>query len=220
MKIRQAGPTMYEIRDGRVTVGHIWKHTEGWRAQIGAHEAMAATPEDAATAAYAEVTGQSISEIAQNNSGFLEMKESKKYIYRILAWLAENAARHSGSLLYKHADLASVLSSKRPKNMSRVLGNLTSLMDLACVKTGLPAIGCTPEEGPFAKAWQRETRTWSYPVPKMIERARSHRWTPADFESLRIEIQGFKVWSAKLAWDDTMEKEEDKVKDWANQQPK
>jgi len=39
---------------------------------------MAATPEDAATGAYAKVTGQSIGEIAQNNPDFLEMKESKK----------------------------------------------------------------------------------------------------------------------------------------------
>ena len=78
MKIRQAGPTMFEIRDSGTTIGHIWKHTDGWRAKIGAHEAMAATPEDAATGAYAKVTGQSIGEIAQNNPDFLEMKESKK----------------------------------------------------------------------------------------------------------------------------------------------
>jgi hypothetical protein len=68
MKIRQAGPTMYEIRDSGTTVGHIWKHPEGWRAKIGAHEAMAATPMDAAAGVYAEVTGQSISEIAENNT--------------------------------------------------------------------------------------------------------------------------------------------------------
>lgn len=216
MKIRQAGPTMYEIRDSGKTIGHIWKHTEGWRAQIGAHEAMAATPEDAATGAYAEVTGQSISEIAQNNPDFLEMKESKKYIYRLLAWLANNAERHSGELRYSHADLASLLSPKRPDTMSRVLGNLTSLMDLACVMTGLPAIGCTPKEGPFAKAWQNAKRAWDYPIPKMIERARAYRWSPADFESLRLEIQSFKVWSARRAWDDAMERNEDKIKEWAN----
>jgi hypothetical protein len=132
MKIKQAGPTMYEIRDSGTTIGHIWKHPEGWRAKIGAHETMATTPEDAATGAYAKVTGQSISEIAQNNPNFLEMKESKKYIYRLLEWLANNAARHNGVLRYSHADLAGVLSPKRPDTMSRVLGNLTSELDRLC----------------------------------------------------------------------------------------
>jgi hypothetical protein len=216
VKIRQAGPTMYEIRDSGKTIGHIWKHTDGWRAKIGTHEAMAATPEDAAVETHAKVTGQSIGDIPKNNADFLEMKESKKYIYRLLAWLADNAARHNGALRYSHTDLASVLSPKRPDTMSRVLGNLTSLMDLACVMTGLPAIGCTPKEGPFVKAWQNSKLAWDYPIPKMIERAKAYRWSAADFERLRLEIQSFKVWSARHAWDDAMVKDEAKIREWAN----
>ena len=115
---------------------------------------------------------------------------------------------------YSHADLASVLSLKRPDTMARVLGNLTSLMDFACVMTGLPAIGCTPREGPFAKAWQDSKRPW--PIPKMIERAKAHRWSAADFECFRLEIQNFKVWSASRAWDDAMAKDDDKIRKWAN----
>src|SRR5262245_31427408 len=115
----QAGPTMYEIRDSGTTIGHIWKHPDGWRAKIGVHEAISATsPEDAAIEAYAKVTGQSIGDIPKNNPDFLEMKESKK-IYRLLAWLADNAVRHNGALRYSHTDLASVLSPKQPDTMSR-----------------------------------------------------------------------------------------------------
>jgi hypothetical protein len=45
VKIRQAGPTMYEICDSGTTIGHIWKHTDGWRAkkQAGAYTAGAIT---------------------------------------------------------------------------------------------------------------------------------------------------------------------------------
>jgi hypothetical protein len=77
-KIRQDGPTMYEIRDSGTTIGHIWKHTDGWRAKIGAHDAMAATPEDAASEAYAKVTGQAIGDIPKNNADFLEINRVKK----------------------------------------------------------------------------------------------------------------------------------------------
>jgi hypothetical protein len=119
-------------------------------------------------------------------------------------------------LQYSHADLAKVLSPNKPKSMARVLGNLTSLMDIACVLTGLPAIGCTPKEGPFAEAWQQSKRTWKYPIPKMIERAKTHHWSADDFERLRLEIQNFKVWSARRAWDDAMERDGEKVREWAN----
>ena len=214
MKIRQAGPTMYEIRDSGSTVGHIWKHVEGWRAKIGAHEAMAATPEDAATVVYSKVIGQSTDDIPKNNAAFLEMKESKKLIYRFLTWLADNAARHDGELRYSHADVVRALET-----IPRVIGNLTSLMDLGCVMTDLPPIGCTPQEGPFAKAWGRSKRsrsTWDYPIPRMIERAKAHRWSGADFERLRLEIQGFTVWSARKAWHEAWVKDEAKIKEWAN----
>ena len=214
MKLREAGPSTFEIREKGRTVGHVWKHVEGWRTKIGAHEAMAATPEDAARAAPAKVNGQSIDEIPKNNADyFFEMKELKKYIYRFLAWLADNAARHDGQLQYSHADVESAL-----KTIPRVIGNLTSLMDLACVIADLPPIGFTPTEGPFAKAWQKSEqskRTWDYPVPRMIARARAHRWCAADFERLRLEIQKFTVWSASKAWYDAGIKDEAKIKEWA-----
>lgn len=214
MKLREAGPSTVEIRDKGRTVGHVWKHAEGWRAKIGAHEAMAETPEDAAMAAHAKVTRQSIDEIPRNNADYsLEMKESKKYIYRFLAWLADNAARHDGELQYSHADVERAL-----KTIPRVIGNLTSLMDLACVMSDLPPVGCTPKEGPFAKAWQKSKqskRAWDYPVPRMSERARAHRWSAADFEKLRLEIQKFTVWSASKAWHDAAAKDEAKIKEWA-----
>ena len=81
--------------------------------------------------------------------------------------------------------------------------------------TDLPPIGCTPQEGPFAKAWGRSKRsrsTWDYPIPRMIERAKAHRWSGADFERLRLEIQGFTVWSARKAWHEAWVKDEAKSK--------
>jgi hypothetical protein len=217
IRIRQDGPSQYQIRQGNKTIGHIWKHSDGWRGKIGVHEAIAATPDDACEKVWANVSGQSIAEIREKNDGIsLGMKQSKQYIYRLLAWLAENAARHDGELRYSHADLARVLSPRRPDTMSRVLGNLTSLMDLACVMTELPPIGCTTQEGPFAKAWQpRQPRNWDFPIPSMIQRAKAYRWSAADFERLRLEIQTFEVWSARRAWHDAMEKDEAKIKEWA-----
>jgi hypothetical protein len=210
MKLREAGPTTFEIRDKGRTVGHVWKHAEEWRAKIGAHEAMAGTPEDAATAASAKVRGQSIDDIPKYNPGFLEMKESKKYIYRLLGWLADNAARHDGELRYSHADVEGAL-----KTAPRVIGNLTSLMDLACVMADLPPIGCTPEEGPFTHAWQKSNHAWNWPAQRMIERARAHRWSAADFEKLRVEVQKFTVWKARKAWDDALTKDDAKIREWA-----
>ena len=43
-----------------------------------------------------------------------------------------------------------------------------------------------------------------------------NRWSAADFERLRLEIQSFKVWSARRAWDDAILKDEAKIREWAN----
>lgn len=211
MKIRQAGPSMYEIRDSGSTIGHIWKHPEGWRAKIGAHEAMAATPEDAATAVYAEVTGQDIADIPKNNPGFLEMKDTKRYIYRVLDWLADNAQNNDGQLQFRRSDLNRVVTQANPQDMHRVLGNVTSLIDLACFMTDLPSIGCSASDGPYPDAWQ------DFPIPRMIARATAHRWSAADFERLRHEIQTFKVWRSSKAWDDATAKlGYAKIQEWAS----
>ena len=219
MKIRQVGPSMYEIRDSGSTIGHIWKHPEGWRAKIGAREAMAATPEDAATAVYAEVTGQDIADIPKNNPGFLEMKDTKRYIYRVLDWLADNAQSNDGQLQFRRSDLNRVVTQVNPQDMHRVLGNMTSLIDLACFMADLPSIGCSASDGPYPNAWQpRPPRPFDFPIPHMIARAAAHRWTAADFERLRHEIQTFKFWRARKAWDDATAKlGYAKIQEWAYQ---
>jgi hypothetical protein len=71
---------------------------------------MAATPEDAATAVYAEVTGQDIADIPRNNPGFLEMKDTKSYIYRVLDWLADNAQSNDSQLQFQRFDLNRVVT--------------------------------------------------------------------------------------------------------------
>jgi hypothetical protein len=97
------------IRSAVEIITELFSADQSYYAKIGAHEAMAATPEDAATAVYAEVTGQDIAEIPKNNPGFLEMKDTKRYIYRVLDWLADNAQSNDGQLQFRRSDLNRVV---------------------------------------------------------------------------------------------------------------
>ena len=93
-------------------------------------------------------------------------------------------------------------------------------MDLGCVMTDFAAVNrLHATRRPFRQSLGQIMRSRSNSdvrIPRMIERAKAHRWSGADFERLRLEIQGFTVWSAREAWHEAWVKDEAKIKEWAN----
>lgn len=107
IRIRQDGPSQYQIRQGNKAIGYIWKHPDGWRGKIDAHEAIAATPDDACEEVWAKVSGQSIAEIREKNDGIsLGMKQSKQYISSMsrIKRLLHLSAQQGASIWLKACD--------------------------------------------------------------------------------------------------------------------
>lgn len=76
----------------------------------------------------------------------------------LIAWFAKRASERDGTLTgYTNATVGAVLGFDDLSIHGRVLGNITSRLDFACYRCGLPPLGLAAD-APFANAWSREKR--------------------------------------------------------------
>ena len=205
-------PSTKEITYGAKVVGYIFQHADGWHAMIAKLRAPTApTVEDAFSEIMALHLGQDIDDIYANSDGFLDTKVILSRAVRVIQFLRDNARANYGTLEFTHDDLAILCGWEGPAQR-RPLGSVSSLVDFAYYKAWRPPLGCAIE--PFKNAWQRDDRTWDFPVPRMREAAETHIWTDADFDLILRETQKIKTGSAPKAWGDAIVAEEAKIKEW------
>ncbi len=133
---------------------------------------------------------------------------------KLIDWLAKRAAEHGGDLTgYTNAMAGAVLGFDGLGAYGRVLGNITSRIDFACFKSGLPPLGLVAN-APFANAWGREDRTWEFPIPSMAASAKTRRWSAQDFKVIRERTQELPG-TASIAWKQALREDETSIRDWA-----
>lgn len=133
---------------------------------------------------------------------------------RVLDWLAHRAAANQGRLQsYTNADVGAVLGFDDLTRHGRVLGNITSRIDFACYRSGVPPLGLCVTEW-FAKAWSQEGRAWPFPVQAMREAAQAFDWTPSVLEGVRREAR-LLPGQASIPWRKEIDERENDVRKWA-----
>ena len=133
---------------------------------------------------------------------------------KLLGWFAKRALERNGDLSgYTNADVGAVLEFADLSIHGRVLGNITSRLDFACYKCGLPPLGLVAEV-PFANAWSSEGLTWAFPVPSMAEASKERRWMPEDFEAILGRTQELPG-TASIPWRQELRENEAGIKTWA-----
>lgn len=136
----------------------------------------------------------------------------------LISWLAERARAGAGHIeTFPNSEAAAELGMTDMARHGRVYGNIQSRLDFACYRIGLPPLGLTATT-PFSEAWQREDRSWPFPVESMQHAAQNFLWQQQDFERLVAETkslpgQAYLVWKAELrdnqtavrAWAESLE---------------
>lgn len=205
-------PTFKWIYLGNERVGRVVKNADDtFKANIGKVEAQGQSEADAFQLVVADVLGMDISEISHD---VLHMKKVQEQTQVILAWLADNAETNEGKLSFTNADLAKAVGKRKPDRFS---GQMMSRLDYACYLAGLPPLGCAADK-PFSQAWKaREgyNLSWDFPVDKMCQAAKAHRWTRADFDRIRHESQSLTAGMGHVVWKDGFAKHEARIKEWA-----
>jgi len=132
----------------------------------------------------------------------------------LLAWFRNRAETFDGVLShFTNADAAGAIGFGDLQRFGQVYGNLQSRIDYACFRCGLPPLGCA-SDATFSRAWSKQDRTWSFPIPNMQAAARSHIWAEDDF--VLIEKEAERVPSmAHIVWKAALLEEEDAVRTWA-----
>jgi len=132
----------------------------------------------------------------------------------LLSWLGARVAAEGGHIApFTNADAAGALGMADMARHGRVYGNIQSRLDFACYRLGLPPLGLTAA-APFAEAWQREDRSWAFPVQAMQRAARAFRWQQHDFERLIAETQSLPG-QAHLLWKAELHDNQAAVRAWA-----
>ncbi|MGR9182012.1 hypothetical protein ACU8L2_04010 [Rhizobium leguminosarum] len=132
----------------------------------------------------------------------------------ILEWMRRRAADRGGNLIgYSNADVGAVLGFADLSIHGRVLGNITSRIDFACYRCGLPPLGLVANTS-FANAWSREGRSWSFPIGEMTQAARSMRWTDEDLKRVLARTQELPG-TASIPWKQELRDNENAIRFWA-----
>jgi hypothetical protein len=133
---------------------------------------------------------------------------------RVLDWLAERAKNMGGWLnSYTNSDVGTVLGFKDLARHGRVLGNITSRIDFACYRKGVPPLGLCAVE-PFANAWTQHGRAWAFPVATMQAAAQAFDWAPDVLEGVRREVR-LLPGQAAIPWQQEIVENESLVRQWA-----
>jgi predicted HNH restriction endonuclease len=132
----------------------------------------------------------------------------------LLRWLRERSLENGGPLpVHTNAEAAAVLGMDDMHRQGRVFGNIQSRIDYACYLRGLPPLGLTAK-APFDRAWQREGRSWNFPVPAMQAAAQARRWRSQDFDAVLQETERLPG-QAHLPWRKELRDHETRVRRWA-----
>jgi hypothetical protein len=133
---------------------------------------------------------------------------------KLLAWYQSRLADRAGILAgHSNADVGFILGFTDLTKHGRVLGNITSRIDFACYKAGLPPLGLTAKH-PFANAWNQQNRSWSFPVKTMADTAQSRRWTRDDLEAVLDRVADLPG-QASIPWKKELAEREGAVREWA-----
>lgn len=134
---------------------------------------------------------------------------------KILDWMRRRAADHGGDLGgYTNADVGAVLGFANLATHGRVLGNITSRIDFACYQCGFPPLGLVADM-PFANAWNRDDRSWEFPVKQMARAAQAKRWSDDDLKRVLAGTQALPG-TASIPWKRELRENESAVRNWAN----
>jgi hypothetical protein len=114
---------------------------------------------------------------------------------------------------YTNADVAEVLGFDDLTRHGRVLGNITSRIDFACYRQGVPPLGLCAMT-PFANAWSQEGRAWAFPVATMQAAAQTFDWRPDALENIRREARALPG-QAAIPWRKENDEKESFVRQWA-----
>jgi hypothetical protein len=209
-KLRDGGYPFRKIMDGKNCIGRVDENSDGsFTGRIRGFSASGSSWEDAFNAVVAAVEGIAVSELTD---ALISIKKSQQHTQTILNWLINNAEANDGQLCFTNTDLAHVIGWPQA---NPALGQLISRLDWCCFRTGLPSIGCAAEET-FADAWEPHANH-NLVIPKevMVRRAKTHRWTGADFEKIGRESRALKT-GARKAWDDEFARNAARIMEWAN----
>ncbi|MEX3007197.1 HNH endonuclease [Hoeflea sp. TYP-13] len=132
---------------------------------------------------------------------------------KLIGWWREMIAARGQIGGYSNTDVGEFFGFHDLSSYGRVLGNITSRIDFACYKCGLPPLGLCAET-PFARAWRQEDRRWAFPQDQMAAASKSRNWTAADLDAIQIatrELPG----TASIPWRNELREAEALVRDWA-----
>lgn len=133
----------------------------------------------------------------------------------ILDWMRRRAADQGGDLSgHTNADVGTVLGFASLSIHGRVLGNITSRIDFACYQCGFPPLGLVADM-PFANAWNRDDRSWEFPVKEMARAAQAKRWSDDDLKRVLAGTQALPG-TASIPWKQELRENESAVRNWAN----
>jgi hypothetical protein len=132
----------------------------------------------------------------------------------VLDWLTQRAKSQGGRLnSYANADVGAVLGFEDLTRHGRVLGNITSRIDFACYRKGVPPLGLCVVT-PFANAWSQHRRGWAFPVATMQAAAQAFNWAPDVLEGVRREVR-LLPGQAAIPWQREIVENEALVRRWA-----
>lgn len=114
---------------------------------------------------------------------------------------------------YTNADVGRLLGFDDLSSHGRVLGNITSRIDFACYRCGVPPLGLCADK-PFANAWSQEDRSWAFPVQDMAAAAQTRNWSTVDLDRILAETRKLPG-TASIPWKREISEEEASVRRWA-----
>lgn len=133
---------------------------------------------------------------------------------RVLDWLTQRAQDYGGRLgSYTNANVGMVLGFDDLTRHGRVLGNITSRIDFACYRIGVPPLGLCAIE-PFANAWAQEGRAWAFPVKSMQGAAQTFDWQSSILDEIRREAR-LLPGQAAIPWRKEITERENEIRQWA-----
>ncbi|WP_156375876.1 HNH endonuclease [Methylobacterium sp. Leaf125] len=131
----------------------------------------------------------------------------------LLKWLHGRRSANGELSPHSNAQAAAALGMDEMHRHGRVFGNIQSRIDYACYVSGLPPLGLTAD-APFERAWQREERSWSFPLSTMQVAAQAHRWHDKDFDAVLRETERLPG-QAHLSWRKELRENEGRIREWA-----
>jgi hypothetical protein len=210
-KLRDDGYPFRKIMDGKKWVGRVDENADGsFIGRVRGFSASGSSWEDAYNAVVAAVGGIAVSELTD---ALISNNKSQRHSQTILNWLINNAEANGGRLCFSNDELARIIGW--PPEAGQAVGQLVSRLDLCCYRADLPSVGCAAEET-FASAWEPKANdNFVFPKEIMVRRAKTHRWTGADFEKIGRESRALKV-GARKAWDDEFATNAARIRNWAH----